>query len=60
MKETQRRALVSPLRMHCMYSSMAKGTSQAKVTLNSKKMRTTDLAIVELYLCEGIRQLVNQ
>jgi len=31
MNETQRRALVSPWRMHCMCSGMAKDTSQAEV-----------------------------
>jgi len=33
---TQRRALVSPQRMHCMYSGMAKGTSQDETTKKSK------------------------
>jgi len=39
-----------------MYSGMAKGTSQAEVTLNSKKIKPIALAIVELRKSEGIRQ----
>jgi len=39
-----------------MYSGMAKGTSQAEVTLNSKKIRPVALATVELRVSEGIRQ----
>jgi len=39
-----------------MYSSMAKGTSRAEVTLNSKKIKPVALAIVELRKSEGIRQ----
>jgi len=35
---------------------MAKGTSWAEVTLNSKKFKQVALAIVELYESEGIRQ----
>jgi len=42
-----------------MYSGMAKGISQAKVTLNSKKIKPAALAIVELHKSEGIRQLVS-
>jgi len=51
---TQRRAVVSPLRMHCMYSGMAKGTSQAEAMLNSEKIKPVALAIVELRESEGI------
>jgi len=47
--------VVSPWRMHCMYSGMAKGTSRAEVTLNSKKIKPVALAIVELRESEGIR-----
>jgi len=47
-----------------MYSSMAKGTSQAEVTSNSEKIRPVALAIAELRESEGTRQagrqLVNQ
>jgi len=56
----QRRAVVSPWRMHCMYSGMAKGTSWAEATSNSEKIRPVALAIVELHESEGIRQLVSQ
>jgi len=43
-----------------MYSGMAKGTSEAKATLNSKKIRPVALAIVELHKSEGIGQLISQ
>jgi len=46
-------ALVSPWRMHCMYSSMAKGTSQAEATLNSEKS-----TLYSPRLSEGISQAV--
>jgi len=42
-----------------MYSSMAKGTSQAEVTSNSKKIKSVALAIVELCESEDISQLVS-
>jgi len=42
--------------MHCMYSGMAKGTSQAEATSNSKKIKPIALAIVDLRESEGIRQ----
>jgi len=42
-----------------MYSGMAKGTSQAEATSNSKKMKPIALAIVKLCESEGIRQLVS-
>jgi len=50
------------MKMHCMYSSMAKGTYPAKAMLNSKKksVKFIALAIVELHKSEGIRQLVSQ
>jgi len=41
MNGTQRRAMLSPWRAHCMYSGMAKGTSQAEV---SEKIRSVALA----------------
>jgi len=37
-----------------MYSSMAKGTSWAEATLNSKKIKPVALAIVELRESEDI------
>jgi len=43
--------------MHCMYSDMAKGTSQAEATLNSEKIKPVALAIVELCESEDIRQV---
>jgi len=46
--------------MHCMYSGMAKGTSQAEVTLNGKKIKPVALAIVELHESECIRQAGRQ
>jgi len=56
---TQRRAVVSPWRMHCVYNDMAKGTSWAEATLNSKKIKPVALTIVELRESEGIRQAVS-
>jgi len=43
-----------------MYSSMAKGTSWAEVTLNGKKIKSIALTIVELHLSPGISQAVCQ
>jgi len=57
---TQRRAVVSPWKMHCMYSGMAKGTSQAKAMSNSKKINPVALAIFELHESEAIRQAGKQ
>jgi len=34
--------------MHCMYSGMTKGTSQAEAMSNSEKIKPVALAIVEL------------
>jgi len=45
-----------------MYSSMAKGTSRAKATLNSEKIKPVALAIVELSqsdISQSVRQLVS-
>jgi len=39
-----------------MYSGVAKGTSWAEVMLNSEKMKSVALAIVELRESEGISQ----
>jgi len=39
---------------------MAKGTSRAEATLNSKKIKPIALAIVELCESEGIRQADRQ
>jgi len=46
--------------MHCMYSGMAKGTSQAEVMSNSEKINPVALAIIELRESEGIWQAVNR
>jgi len=54
---TQRRAVVSPRRMHCMYSGMAKGTSRAEA---SEKIKPVALAIFELCKSEGIGQAGRQ
>jgi len=43
--------------MHCMYSGMAKGTSQAEAMSNSEKIKPVALAIVELRKSEGSRQV---
>jgi len=42
MNGTQRRTLVSSSRVHCMYSSMEKGISQAEATLNSEKFKPAE------------------
>ena len=39
---------------------MPKGTSRAKATLNSEKIKSVALTIVELRLSEGISQLLSQ
>jgi len=57
---TQRRALVSLWRMHLIYRDMAKGTSWAEATLNSKKIKPIALVILELCWSEGISQAVSQ
>jgi len=44
MNGTQSRAVVSPWRIHCMYSGMAKGTSRAEVTSNSEKNQACSLS----------------
>jgi len=59
MKGTLKRALVSPWRMLCMYSGMAKGTSRAEAMLNSENIKSVVLAIVELRESEGISQSVS-
>jgi len=45
--------------MYCMYSGMAKGSSQAEVTSNSKKIKPIALVIVKLRESEGISQSEN-
>jgi len=48
MNGTQRRGVVSPWRMHCMHSGMAKGTSRAEAKSNSKKIKPVALSYVSL------------
>jgi len=48
MNGTQRRTLVSPLRMHFMYSRMAKDASQAEAILNSEKFKPVALSCASL------------
>jgi len=45
--------------MYCMYSGLAKGTSQAEATSNSEKIKPIALAIVQLCESESIRELVS-
>jgi len=59
MNGTQRRALVSPQRMYCMYCGVPKDTSRDEAMSHSKKIKPIALAVIELYLSEGIRQLVS-
>ena len=60
MNETQRRTLESPLRMHCTYCGMPKGTYLAEAMSNSEKINPVVLAVIELRLSEGISQLLSQ
>jgi len=46
--------------MYFIHCGMPKSTSRDKATLNSKKIKSIALAIIELHLSEGIRQLVSQ
>jgi len=55
MNRTLRSALVSPWRMHCMYSSVIKGWSNVE----QWKIKPIALAIVELCESEGIRQATS-
>jgi len=55
MNGTQRKTLISLLRMHCVRCSMPKGALWAEATLNSElKINPVALAIVELRCSEGI------
>jgi len=56
MNRTQRRLVVSPRRIQCVYRGMAKGAKQCSTV---KKIKPEALAIVELCKPEGIR-LVSQ
>ena len=46
--------------LYVLCSGMSKGTSRAKVTLNSEKIKPIALAIIKLCLSEGISQSVTQ
>jgi len=46
--------------MHCTYCGIPKGNTQAKVTLNSEKIKRLALAIVELCWSDGIREAISQ
>ena len=59
MNGTQRRTLVSPLRMHCMYCGMLKSTSRTEAMSNSEKIKPVALAVIELHLSEGISQSIT-
>jgi len=45
--------------MKSAYCSVPKGTSRDEATSNSKKINPIALAVIELCLSEGIRQLVS-
>ena len=60
MDRTQRRMLVSPWRMHCMFCSMPKCTSQAEAMSNREKIKPVTLVIIKLHWSEGIRQAGRQ
>ena len=61
MNGTQRRTLVSPQRMHCMYCGMPKRTSQTEVMLKNEKIKPVALVItIQLRLSEGTSQSVTQ
>ena len=60
MNGTQRRTLVSPSRMHCTYCGMPKGTSRAKATSDSEKIKPISLVVIKLSLSEGISQSGRQ
>jgi len=56
MNGTQRRTLVSPLRIHYTHCSMPKGTSRAEVMSNREKNQARSLS----HRFEGIKQLISQ
>jgi len=60
MNGTQRRALVNPWRVYFMNSGASKGTSWAKATSSSEKIKPVSFAIVELRWSEGIMQAGRQ
>jgi len=56
----QRGTKVAPWCRHCSYCSWRKGTSQDEETLISKEIKSRALAILELYLFEGISKQVSK
>ena len=46
--------------MHCTYCGMPKDISRAKAMSNSEKIKPVALAIIELWLSEGISQLLSR
>jgi len=65
MNGIQRKALVSPWRMHWMYSGIAKGTSWVEVTSNSKKNQALadglgHCRVTQTWRHQSAKQLVNQ
>jgi len=61
MNGSQRRAMVSPWRMHCMYSGMAKGTSWAEATWTAKNQARSlsHCWVTGVWRNQAGRQLVN-
>jgi len=53
MNDTQRRTLVRPLRMHCVYCGMPKGISRAEAISNSEKIMPIALGITGLKTSGG-------
>jgi len=45
--------------MYCTHCGVPNGTSRDEVMSNSKKIKSIALAVIELCLSEGIRQLVS-
>ena len=46
--------------MYCMYCGIPKGTSRAKATSNSEKIKPVAIAVIELRLSGGISQSGSQ
>ena len=46
--------------LYCKYCGMRKDTSQVEETFDNENIRPVALAVIELCLSEGIRQLVSQ
>ena len=59
-KWEQRQVSVEPWRKHWSCCGWRIGTSQDEATLNSEKIKPAAIAIIELYLSEGISKGVSQ